>query len=53
MEASDEDLTSARQEVLKAKATYQVKHNVIESVLIANPILKAIHGGKNATAAEQ
>ncbi|KAE9376752.1 hypothetical protein N431DRAFT_184047 [Stipitochalara longipes BDJ] len=52
MEASEEDLTTARQEVLKAKATYQVKHNVIESVLIANPILKAVHGGKNATIAE-
>lgn len=53
MQASEEDLTAARQEVLKAKAAYQVKHNVIESVLITNPILKAVHGGKNATIAEQ
>jgi len=53
MDVSEEDLTAARQELLKAKATYQVKNNVIESVLIANPILKAIHGGKNATIAEQ
>jgi hypothetical protein len=53
MDVSEEDLTTARQELLKAKATYQVRSNVIESVLIANPILKAVHGGKNATIAEQ
>ena len=53
MNVSEEDLTTARQELLKAKATYQVRNNVIESVLIANPILKAVHGGKNATIAEQ
>jgi hypothetical protein len=53
MEVSSEDLATARQELLKAKATYQVRNNVIESVLIANPILKAVHGGKNATILEQ
>ncbi len=53
MDVSEEELTTARQELLKAKATYQVRNNVIKSVLIANPILKAVHGGKNATIAEQ
>lgn len=53
MDVSEEDLSTARQELLKAKATYQVRNNVIESVLIANPTLKAVHGGKNATIAEQ
>jgi hypothetical protein len=53
MGVSEEELTTARQELLKAKATYQVRNNVIKSVLIANPILKAVHGGKNATIAEQ
>jgi hypothetical protein len=53
MDVSEEELTTARQELLKAKATYQVRNNVIKSVLIANPILKAVHRGKNATVAEQ
>ncbi|KAH8789301.1 centromere protein H (CENP-H)-domain-containing protein [Hyaloscypha finlandica] len=53
LEVSQEDLTTARQELLTAKAAYQVRNKVIESVLIANPILKAVHGGKNATIAEQ
>ncbi|PMD64073.1 uncharacterized protein K444DRAFT_583800 [Hyaloscypha bicolor E] len=53
LEVSQDDLTTARQELLTAKAAYQVRNNVIESVLIANPILKAVHGGKNATIAEQ
>lgn len=53
MDVSEEELTTSRQELLKAKATYQVRNNVIKSVLIANPILKAVHGGKNATIAEQ
>jgi hypothetical protein len=53
MDASEEDIVTAQQDLLKAKAAYQVRNNVIESVLIANPILKAVHGGKNASIAEQ
>jgi hypothetical protein len=53
MEASDEDIVNAQQELLKVKAAYQVKSNVVEGVLVANPILKAVHGGVNASAAEQ
>lgn len=53
MGVSEEDLSTARQELLKAKAAYQVRNNVIESVFIANPILKAVHGGKTVTVAEQ
>lgn len=53
VDVTEEDLKSARQELLKARALYQVRNNVIQSVLIANPILKAVHGSKNATIAEQ
>jgi hypothetical protein len=53
VEATEEDIKAAEQELLKAKAKYQVRNNVIESVLIANPILKAVHAGSNATILEQ
>jgi len=53
MDTSEEDIVTAQQDLLKFKAAYQVRNNVIESVLIANPVLKAVHGGKNASIAEQ
>ena len=43
----------AQEELLKAKARYQVRSNIIESVLIANPTLKAVHSGGNALIIEQ
>lgn len=43
----------AQDELLKAKAAYQVKSNVIENILIANPVIKAVHAGQNASAIEQ
>jgi hypothetical protein len=52
-EVSDEDIKKAQQELLEAKAAYQVRTNVIENVLIANPILNAVHGGKNASVVEK
>lgn len=53
MEASEEDIKNAQHEVLKAKAAYQVRSNIVEGVLVANPILKAVHGGNNTSVAEQ
>jgi hypothetical protein len=53
MEGPEEEIAAAQEELLKAKAAYQVRTNVIQSVLIANPILKAVHGGKNASIVEQ
>jgi hypothetical protein len=50
---SEEDLTKAQQELLEAKAAYQVRTNVIGNVLIANPILNAVHAGKNASVVER
>jgi hypothetical protein len=38
---------------LKAKAHYQVRTNIVENVLMANPILKAVHAGTNASIIEQ
>ena len=53
MEASEEEIKNAQQELLKAKAAYQVRNNIIENVLVANPILKAVHAGNNASVVEQ
>lgn len=53
LEVSKEDIKSAQQELLKAKAAYQVRANVIENVLVANPILNAVHSGNKATIIEQ
>ncbi|CAG8951899.1 hypothetical protein HYFRA_00005703 [Hymenoscyphus fraxineus] len=52
-EVSEEDIKSAQKELLDAKTAYQLRNNIVESVLIANPILKAVHSGSNATIAEQ
>lgn len=50
---SEEDIKTAQQDLLKAKAAYQLRSNIVENVLAANPILKAVHSGNNATSAEQ
>lgn len=52
-DVTDEDIIAATQEVLQAKAVYQVRNNIVESVLVANPILKAVHAAKNASIIEQ
>jgi hypothetical protein len=52
-EVSEEDIANAQRELLEAKATYQVRNSIIENVLTANPILKAVHAGSNASLLEQ
>lgn len=52
-EASEEDIIAAEHEVLKAKSLYHSRGNVIQSVLIAHPIVRAIHAGDQATSIEQ
>ncbi len=50
---SEEDISNAQQELLLAKAPYLIRSNVLESVLIANPTVKAVHAGSNASIIEQ
>ncbi|CZR62042.1 uncharacterized protein PAC_11939 [Phialocephala subalpina] len=52
-EVSEEQITAAQQELLEAKAGYQLRNSIIESVLIANPVIKAVHAGSNASIVEQ
>lgn len=53
IDISEEDIKTAQRDLLKAKATYQLRTNIVENVLVASPILKAVHSGKNAASAEQ
>ncbi|KAE8452373.1 hypothetical protein EG329_001073 [Mollisiaceae sp. DMI_Dod_QoI] len=50
---SEEHIITAQQELLEAKAGYQLRSSIIESVLTANPIIKAVHAGSNASIIEQ
>jgi len=52
-EVSESDIKDAQQDLLKARAAYQVRSNIIESVLVANPIIKAVHAGTKASIVEQ
>ena len=52
-EVSQKDTETAQQELLEAKATYQVRSNVVESVLVSHPILNAVHAGVNGLQVEQ
>ena len=47
------ELKAAERECLEARASYMLKQSVVEDVLIAEPILNAVHGGHNATATER
>lgn len=38
---------------ISAGYNHAVRNNIIEGVLVADPILKAVHAGKNASPAEQ
>jgi hypothetical protein len=50
---SEGDIKAAQQGLLHAKTAYQLRNSIVGSVLIANPILKAVHAGRNASVAEQ
>ena len=46
-------LEEAERECLEARAAYMLRQSVVEDVLIADPILNAVHSGANATATER
>lgn len=45
-------IKAAEKDCLEARAAYLLRNSIIENVLVADPILKAIHSGINATPAE-
>ncbi|KAL5346522.1 hypothetical protein ACLOAV_008793 [Pseudogymnoascus australis] len=52
-EVTDEDLRAEQQGLLEAKARYALKKSIAESILVANPIVKAVHAGANASPIER
>lgn len=50
---SPEEVTAARNDLLETRARYLLRNQVIDSVLSANPILKAVHNGVEASPVER
>ncbi|KAK5015755.1 centromere protein H (CENP-H)-domain-containing protein [Cryomyces antarcticus] len=46
-------LQAAEREVLEARAAYLIRNKIIQSVLVTDPVLKAVHAGFNKTPAER
>lgn len=44
---------SAQNELLESRARYVLRNEVTESVVMANPVLQAVHGGTNASPIER
>lgn len=49
----DDQVRRAENELLKAKATYSLRNQIVESVLMTDPNLKAVHCGPQATHTER
>lgn len=49
----DDQVRRAENELLKAKATYSLRNQIIENVLMTDPNLKAVHSGPEATHTER
>lgn len=43
----------AQTELLESRAKYALRHDVAESVIMASPVLQAVHGGPNASPIER
>ena len=48
-----EETNTARNELLDTRGQYILRNRVVESVLSANPILKAVHNGTDASPVER
>uniref|UniRef100_A0A8H7N9R4 Centromere protein H C-terminal domain-containing protein n=1 Tax=Bionectria ochroleuca TaxID=29856 RepID=A0A8H7N9R4_BIOOC len=48
-----EEADEARNQLLDTRARYMLRNSVVEAVLSANPILKAVHNGTDASPVER
>ncbi|KAF3038720.1 hypothetical protein E8E11_003295 [Didymella keratinophila] len=48
-----EQLIAAEREAMEAKAEYELRNRIIHNVLVTDPVLKAVHGGDEASFAEK
>jgi hypothetical protein len=51
--ALQEQLTVAQHEAMEAKAEYELRNKITRNVLVMDPVLKAVHGGEQTSAAEK
>ncbi|CAH0049738.1 unnamed protein product [Clonostachys solani] len=52
-EMTAEETDEARNQLLDTRARYMLRNSVVEAVLSANPILKAVHNGTDASPVER
>ncbi|VUC19868.1 unnamed protein product [Clonostachys rosea] len=52
-EMTAEEADEARNQLLDTRARYMLRNSVVEAVLSANPILKAVHNGTDASPVER
>ncbi|KEY70057.1 hypothetical protein S7711_07844 [Stachybotrys chartarum IBT 7711] len=50
---TEERVKTAQNDLLEARAKYALRNNAVEAVLMANPILKAVHVGTEASPVER
>ncbi|KAH8204225.1 hypothetical protein TruAng_001645 [Truncatella angustata] len=48
-----QSIESAQNDLLESRAKYVLRNEVVESIVMANPVLQAIHGGENASPIER
>ncbi|KAK0392813.1 hypothetical protein NLU13_2308 [Sarocladium strictum] len=46
------EVQQAHNEMMEARAKYMLRNQVVEAVMMANPILKAVHSGRDASVVE-
>lgn len=52
-DVNEEIIKTAQDELLDSQALYSLRNNILESILIANPVLKAVHAGQKASLVER
>lgn len=52
-DATEEEMRNAQNGLLEARAKYRLRNDVVEAVMMANPILKAVHSSTEASPIEQ
>ncbi|KPM40977.1 hypothetical protein AK830_g5588 [Neonectria ditissima] len=50
---TQEEAQKAQEELLESRAKFVLRNDVIEAVLMANPILKAVHNGTDASSVDR
>lgn len=50
---TDGQAQAAKSKLLEAKALYSLRNKIVEDVLVANPVLQAVHAGNKATLIER